>query len=47
MDKNNQNYQYIGKLDPNIAKYWKLEEQANKSLLLFLMIENNILLINI
>ena len=35
MDKNNQNYQYIGKLDPNIAKYWKLEEHANKPIVIF------------
>lgn len=35
MDKKSQSYEYIGKLNANIAKYWKLEEHANKPIVIF------------
>lgn len=35
MDKSSQNYKYIGKLNPNIAKYWNLEEHSNKPIVIF------------
>ena len=35
MNKNNQNYEFVGKLNPNIAKYWKIEEHANKPIIIF------------
>ena len=35
MNKNNQNYEFVGKLNPNIAKYWKIEEHANKPIIVF------------
>ena len=46
MNKNNQNYEFVGKLNPNIAKYWKIEEHANKPIIIFYD-RKNILLINI
>lgn len=35
MDKNNQKYNYIGKLNPNIAGYWGLNEHANKPIVIY------------
>lgn len=35
MDKNNQTYNYIGKLNPDIANYWGLEEHANKPIVIY------------
>ena len=36
MDKDNQTYEYIGKLNPDIADYWNLKEHANKSIVIYL-----------
>ena len=35
MDKNNQTYEYIGKLNPDIADYWNLKEHANKPIVIY------------
>lgn len=35
MDKNNQTYNYIGKLNPCIANYWGLKEHANKPIVIY------------
>ena len=35
MDKNKQTYEYVGKLDSDIAKYWNLEEHANKPIVIY------------
>lgn len=35
MDKNNQTYEYVGKLNPNIAFYWGLKEHANKPIVIY------------
>ena len=35
MDKNNQTYNYIGKLNPDIANYWGLQEHANKPIVIY------------
>ena len=35
MDKSSQSYEYIGKLNPDIAKYWRLDEHANKPIIIF------------
>lgn len=35
MDKSFQLYEYVGKLDYNIAKYWNLEEHANKPIVIY------------
>ena len=36
MDKDNQTYEYIGKLNPDIADYWNLKEHANKPIVVYL-----------
>ncbi len=35
MEKCGQVYEYIGKLDSNIANYWNLNEHANKPIVIF------------
>ena len=35
VDKNKQTYEYIGKLNPSIAKYQNLEEHANKPIVIY------------
>lgn len=35
MHKDNQNFEYIGKLDIDIAKYWDLLEHANKPIVIY------------
>ena len=35
LDKNNQRFEYVGKLDFNIAKYWNLEEHSNKPIVIY------------
>ena len=35
MNKNNQTYEYIGKLNPDIAIYWGLKEHANKPIVIY------------
>ena len=35
MDKRNQTYEYIGKLDSNIAIYWNLGEHVNKPIVIY------------
>lgn len=35
MDKNNQTYTYIWKLNPDIANYWDLKEHANKPIVIY------------
>lgn len=35
MGKSNKVYEYIGKLNPDIANYWNLNEHANKPIVIF------------
>lgn len=35
MGKNNQRFEYVGKLNPAIAKRWNLKEHANKPIVIY------------